>query len=954
MLRDALADRYEVDRAIGRGDMAVVFLAHDLKYRRRVALKVLTPELSVTLAAERFLREIEIAAQLVHPHVLALYESGEAAGLLYYVTPFIEGGTLRDRLRKERGLPVHDAIRIATEVADALAYAHGQGVVHRDIKPENILLAGDHAWVADFGVARAVRHAALDGDLTQPGFALGTPGYRSPEQAAGTPAVDSRSDVYSLGCVLYEMLAGVPPFGDGERAVTAGAPRDAPPRLQLRRPTVPPAVQRVVETAIAELPADRFATAADFAQHLAAATRADRRGVRVGWLARAAASAVTVTMLAVRRPARSTEPNAAVEAAGAVVRDSPGATPSVGVVVLPFDPGAVGDAAAARAASAAQQLLIGDIEGLPVIRALDGAALLAGGQSWRRASLPDLRRHAERLGGRYLALGGVTTREGISEVSVDVYAVRDGRRVSRSRARADASGLDAAVGRVALEAIRAVVSEEGLLTEDRRVLLSSTSSAVALAHLLQGQRRFRESDHDGAVDEYRRAIEADSSCALAYHRLSVAQVWRHQYPAALATAEAGLARRAAFAPEWVDLLEAQRHYVRFEGADAIARFQSTVQDRPGNLDGWLGLGESLIHFGWFTGHPAADGRQALETLVRRDSTFAPIDYHLVDLALDRGDAAGARRALARVPAADRERAPREAVLALRFDGAAARAATLRRLASADRYTLSEAVAILMVGAHDVALVDTIASFLTADGRTPDDRLRGAQYRLVTGALLDRWPERLAAWARVAPRDTIDAWLAQAYLAGYPIGDHVVPMLRRARALVAAGRAPDFTKPFEDETFDAFLLLVHEAVRTGSASEVQTLRRALDRTARRADASDPLPHAVGRTLDARLALVAGDTAAAVRLLGAAVTRVGDPFTHFFPMRSMATERMLIADLLASSGQDPERIRPWTRSFSTSRNVADHFFESRARRVQAGADGRRSSRGETATHVGPAEP
>ncbi|MGZ8415257.1 MAG: serine/threonine-protein kinase, partial [Gemmatirosa sp.] len=166
MLRDALADRYEVDRAIGRGGMAVVFLAHDLKYRRRVALKVLTPELSVTLAAERFLREIEIAAQLVHPHVLALYESGEAGGLLYYVTPFIEGGTLRDRLRKERGLPVHDAIRIATEVADALAYAHGQGVVHRDIKPENILLAGDHAWVADFGVARAVRHAALDGDLT--------------------------------------------------------------------------------------------------------------------------------------------------------------------------------------------------------------------------------------------------------------------------------------------------------------------------------------------------------------------------------------------------------------------------------------------------------------------------------------------------------------------------------------------------------------------------------------------------------------------------------------------------------------------------------------------------------------------------------------------------------------------------------------------------------------------
>jgi TolB-like protein/tRNA A-37 threonylcarbamoyl transferase component Bud32 len=259
-LRSALSDRYSVEGEIGHGGMANVYLAQDLKHDRRVAIKVLRPDLASMLGPERFLREIQIEAGLQHINILPIHDSGEAGGFLYYVMPYVEGESLRARIDREKQLPLDDALHITHEIAEALSYAHDHGIVHRDIKPENILLSGGHAVLADFGIARAIGVAGGQ-RVTESGHAVGTPHYMSPEQAGGEPDLDGRSDLYSLGCVLYEMLAGDPPFTG---AVIARHMAESPPPLLVVRPSVPPTVGEAIERALAKSPADRFATASDF------------------------------------------------------------------------------------------------------------------------------------------------------------------------------------------------------------------------------------------------------------------------------------------------------------------------------------------------------------------------------------------------------------------------------------------------------------------------------------------------------------------------------------------------------------------------------------------------------------------------------------------------------------------------------------------------------------------
>ncbi len=261
-LRASLADRYRLERELGQGGMATVYLAEDLKHHRKVAVKVLRPELAATMGSERFAREIEVAARLVHPHILGLLDSGDVDGFFYYVMPYVEGETLRERLARSGELPVHEAVRLLGEIADALAVAHKAGVVHRDIKPENILLSGRHAMVMDFGVAKAVTEASGRQQLTTAGVALGTPAYMAPEQATADPQLDGRVDIYALGVLAYEMLTGYPPFhGLNPQQTLAAHVTQAPAAVGQRRPGLSPTLESVVMRCLAKRPADRYQTA---------------------------------------------------------------------------------------------------------------------------------------------------------------------------------------------------------------------------------------------------------------------------------------------------------------------------------------------------------------------------------------------------------------------------------------------------------------------------------------------------------------------------------------------------------------------------------------------------------------------------------------------------------------------------------------------------------------------
>jgi serine/threonine-protein kinase len=268
-LTAALADRYRIERELGAGGMATVYLAEDLKHHRKVAVKVLRPDLAATLGSERFLREIEVAARLQHPHILALHDSGEADGFLYYVMPFIEGVSLRERLAEQGELPVSDALRILTELVEALAYAHGQGVVHRDLKPDNIMLSGRHPLVMDFGIAKAVSEATGRQTLTTAGVALGTPAYMAPEQATADPHVDHRADLYAIGVIGYELLTGQPPFtGMSAQQILAAQVTESPAPISTRRPTVAPVLDALLMRCLQKRPADRPQRAEEILQVL--------------------------------------------------------------------------------------------------------------------------------------------------------------------------------------------------------------------------------------------------------------------------------------------------------------------------------------------------------------------------------------------------------------------------------------------------------------------------------------------------------------------------------------------------------------------------------------------------------------------------------------------------------------------------------------------------------------
>jgi tRNA A-37 threonylcarbamoyl transferase component Bud32 len=619
-LSAALADRYVLERELGLGGMATVYLARDLKHDRRVALKVMHPELSASLGHERFLREIRVTAQLDHPHILPVLDSGEVAGLLWYTMPFVDGESLRERLRREVQLPVEEAVRLAREVADALACAHEQRIVHRDIKPENILLSRGHARVADFGVAYALEAAGADHRLTETGLAVGTPPYMSPEQASGGKA-DGRSDVYALGCVLYEMLAGKPPFeGPTAQAVLAAHLTATPKRLATVRPHVPRAVSEAIARALAKTPADRFRTAGEFGDALTKDIGAEPRGpLRVRFAAGGIAVALVVGVVAT--VTRSGNPKVMDENL---------------LAVAPFDAVSSG---VAEYREGLVTILSRSLDGAGPLRTVSPTVVV---RRWAGQSDPTSAVALGHSTGAGLVVFGQVVPAGADSVRLNatVYDVRREQPLGEVEVRDARHRIDRIADTLAVRLLREVGRTRPVGAVRFAALGSTSLPAIKL--FLQGEQFYRRGKWDSARAYAERAVAVDSNFTLALHRIPLALWWSDEDTSPMLL-RAG-ARNHGLAPRESLLITVDSLWgglVQDVGASwpLLRRLTGTAQEAvtryPEDSEAWYMMGEIGYHFGAQVS-PRLSARLSFDAFAKAidlDSAFAPAYEHIVSLAL---------------------------------------------------------------------------------------------------------------------------------------------------------------------------------------------------------------------------------------------------------------------------------------------------------------------------------
>jgi len=612
--------------------MATVYLAQDLRHRRKVALKVLKPEVAVALGPERFLREIAMAGGLTHAHILPLHDSGEGDGFLYYVMPYVEGESLRERLSREKQLPLEDAVRITGEVASALDHAHRRNVLHRDIKPENILLQAGHAVVADFGIARAIITAGGD-TLTATGLTVGTPAYMSPEQAAGQRQLDGRSDLYSLGCVLYEMLAGQPPFTGPtvESVLHQHLTADPAPVTQLRR-TVPESVVLVLGRALAKAPADRYATTAQFAEALDAALRApprlapsrSRRIVARG--AGVAAVALGVAFLVLRSR----------WAAGAVV-------PSASTIaVMPFVPVAA-DTALERLGRELVVTLSANLDGVGGIRTAEAITVLAQVAEGEPLTPERGAELARRLGARSVLRGTLVPAGREVRLDAALFDVDSLAALAHATVTGPADDVAGLTDAATLALLRQVW-QRGTPPAPQLAAIT-TRSVPALRAYLQGEQALARAEFDEAVRAFDRAFAADSHFWFAF--------WRSLYPRDYEGTPPDSAALVALVAHRRELPEADRlmieaRFLAHTMSEELAVWRDVTRRFPNYWPAWYDYGNYMVHWTPYLGTTYDDSRAALERTVALNPRFAPAWEHLSWIVVAQRDTAGAARVLRRL------------------------------------------------------------------------------------------------------------------------------------------------------------------------------------------------------------------------------------------------------------------------------------------------------------------
>jgi tRNA A-37 threonylcarbamoyl transferase component Bud32/tetratricopeptide (TPR) repeat protein/TolB-like protein len=822
-LTAALVDRYRIERELGQGGMAIVYLATDLKHHRLVAIKVLRPELAAALGSERFLREIEISAGLHHPHILSLFDSGtipDAAGvqpaLLYYIMPYVEGESLRARLNREHQLSIGDAVHIAREVADALAHAHERQFIHRDIKPENILLEGGHALVADFGIARAVGTAATT-RLTATGLAIGTADYMSPEQALGDAMVDARSDVYALGCVLYEMLVGLPPFAASTvQASIARRLSEPVPRVRHVREAVPAHLEQVIMTALARVPADRFRSATEFRDAMVggrdAPDRSARTGAPVGGpIMRRRTGLVTVAAAVLLVGAAIAWPRIA----GMRNRGSPLATAVPGVAVLPF-----------RTVGADPELwhegivdmLSYNLDGIGQLRKIDPVTVLTG---WRRMggsdanalSAEDALEVGRRLGSRYVIAGRAVQIGADVQLIAEVYDVESGENRGGVRVTRPADSASSLVDELTLELLRAnLLPTDGEYTPPSLSRVT-TSSLPALKAYLAGEREYRIARWSEAVRHYQRAIEADSSFASAWYRLSSACGWGGCPP----DLNREYTTRALDLADQLPDRDGRR--IRAISTGDLQALEALTARYPDDVEAWVALGESYYHAGGVTLRSTEAYRDAFTRAVRLHPYYGEAYVHLIEDAFLRLDSLDSQRLIdAYVALGGHHPCSLQVTHDLVWGDSASRE---RAMAVLDSVALNDCVQ-APLAASPVAL-DRLAQFhaFTADTATQSNDRTEALFRLLQVRLPNgQIAAAREALARVAGPPVSDnraaRWVVMLHLSGFPDS---AAARGAARAIASAGAPTDY--------FWIGALAIEE----GRWSDVEAARQFLERQAR---------------------------------------------------------------------------------------------------------------------------
>ena len=639
ILRAALGERYTIERELGRGGMAVVYLAHDNKHGRRVAIKVMNDDAAPTLGLDRFLREIATVAGLSHPHILPLYDSGaiprpdrEGSSLLYYAMPYIEGESLRERLQREPQLPVAEAVRIACEVADALAYAHRRGIVHRDIKPANIMLTsaggtnasgpGSHALLADFGIARASLDAEQSPSLTATGTPLGTPTYMSPEQAAGERDIDGRTDLYALGCVLFEMLAGEPPFtGPTVHAVISKRMTGPPPSVRRLRPSVSAPLDATIAHAMAPVPADRFQTAEELLDALTRTAPATEALTRPASNRRVVAAVASLAALA------------AIAAAVLIPRTKPVITPSAtAIAVLPPTP-VTTDSALTRLGRELAITVSTNLDGVGGIHVTDALSVLANVNAGRPTpALEQARALGKRLGATSIVRGTLIRAGDSVRVDVALHPTVCGvggcdAPLATAVATAPIEDVTTLTDRITWALLRAVWQREGAPTPSLASV--TTRSIPALRAFLEGERAIVEGRWRAAPAAYERAFNEDTTFVLAYWRYATARSY-YSLPidsAIRAKYRANVGRFAARDSLLIVAAMANGLVERYE------RTKTAAERFPDYWNAWWTLSESLTHEAPLFGTTSRDLHAALDHTLSLNPRMTSAWSHLFWVAL---------------------------------------------------------------------------------------------------------------------------------------------------------------------------------------------------------------------------------------------------------------------------------------------------------------------------------